>query len=66
MQKIKPHQVLLQDLADPHGTHEVCLNTILAAMKQLKSNHTCMIAGCGCIAVLGMSGNFTKSIWQCL
>jgi hypothetical protein len=25
------------DLADPHGTHEVCLNTILAAMKQLKS-----------------------------
>jgi hypothetical protein len=44
--------------------HEVCLNTILAAMKQLKSQ-SCMIAGCGCI-VLGMSGNFTKSIWQCL
>jgi glucosamine-6-phosphate deaminase len=24
------------------------LNTILAAMKQLKPIHACMIAGCGC------------------
>jgi glucosamine-6-phosphate deaminase len=34
------------DLADPHGTHEVCLNTILAAMKQLKSQsymHDCWL-----------------------
>jgi glucosamine-6-phosphate deaminase len=36
--KIKPHQVFAAgDLADPHGTHEVCLNAIFAAMKQLKS-----------------------------
>jgi glucosamine-6-phosphate deaminase len=36
--KIKPHQVFAAgDLADPHGTHEVCLNVIFAAMKQLKS-----------------------------
>ncbi|SHG31750.1 glucosamine-6-phosphate deaminase [Flavobacterium segetis] len=35
--KIKPHQVFAAgDLADPHGTHEVCLNAIFAAMKQLK------------------------------
>jgi glucosamine-6-phosphate deaminase len=36
--KIKPHQVFAAgDLADPHGTHEVCLNIIFAAMKELKS-----------------------------
>ena len=36
--KIKPHQVFAAgDLADPHGTHEVCLNAIFAAMKQLKN-----------------------------
>jgi hypothetical protein len=52
--KIKPHQVFAAgDLQIPM-VHEVCLNTILAAMKQLKSQ-SCMIAGCGCI-VLGMSG----------
>ena len=36
--KIKPHQVFAAgDLADPHGTHEVCLNAIFAAMKALKA-----------------------------
>ncbi len=36
--KIKPHQVFAAgDLADPHGTHEVCLNAIFQAMKELKS-----------------------------
>jgi glucosamine-6-phosphate deaminase len=35
--KIKPHQVFAAgDLADPHGTHEVCLNAIFAALKELK------------------------------
>jgi glucosamine-6-phosphate deaminase len=35
--KIKPHQVFAAgDLADPHGTHEVCLNAVLAAMGELK------------------------------
>ncbi|MBG6110024.1 glucosamine-6-phosphate deaminase [Flavobacterium sp. CG_9.10] len=38
IEKIKPQQVFAAgDLADPHGTHEVCLNAIFAAMKQLKS-----------------------------
>lgn len=37
IEKIKPHQVFAAgDLADPHGTHEVCLNAILAAMATLK------------------------------
>lgn len=38
IEKIKPHQIFAAgDLADPHGTHEVCLNAIFAALKQLKS-----------------------------
>lgn len=38
IEKIKPHQVFAAgDLADPHGTHEVCLNVIFAALKKLKS-----------------------------
>jgi len=36
--KIKPHQIFAAgDLADPHGTHEVCLNAIFSALKKLKS-----------------------------
>lgn len=36
--KIKPHQIFAAgDLADPHGTHEVCLNAIFTALKKLKT-----------------------------
>jgi len=39
IEKIKPHQVYAAgDLADPHGTHKVCLDAIFAALKQLKHN----------------------------
>jgi glucosamine-6-phosphate deaminase len=35
--KIKPHQIYAAgDLADPHGTHKVCLDAVFAALKQLK------------------------------
>ncbi|GAB5550572.1 MAG: glucosamine-6-phosphate deaminase [Saprospiraceae bacterium] len=35
--KIKPHQVYAAgDLADPHGTHRVCLDAIFAAFDSLK------------------------------
>ncbi|WP_211345506.1 glucosamine-6-phosphate deaminase [Paraflavitalea soli] len=38
IEKIKPHQVYAAgDLADPHGTHKVCLDAILEAMKRLRS-----------------------------
>jgi glucosamine-6-phosphate deaminase len=38
IEKIKPHQVFAAgDLADPHGTHEVCLNAVFAAMAALKT-----------------------------
>ena len=36
---IKPHQIYAAgDLADPHGTHKVCLDAIFIALKTLKSN----------------------------
>lgn len=35
--KLKPHQIYVAaDLGDPHGTHKVCLDAILAAIDQLK------------------------------
>ncbi len=35
--KIKPHQIYAAgDLADPHGTHKVCLDTIFASINRLK------------------------------
>ena len=37
IETIKPHQIYAAgDLADPHGTHRVCLDAIFAAVDQLK------------------------------
>ena len=37
IEKIKPHQVYAAgDLADPHGTHKVCLDAIFQALENLK------------------------------
>jgi glucosamine-6-phosphate deaminase len=37
IKSIKPHQIFVAgDLADPHGTHKVCLNAVLAAIDELK------------------------------
>jgi glucosamine-6-phosphate deaminase len=37
IEKIKPHQIYAAgDLADPHGTHKVCLDAIFEAVKVLK------------------------------
>ena len=37
MEKVKPHQVYAAgDLADPHGTHRVCLDAIFEAFRQLQ------------------------------
>ncbi len=37
--EIKPHQIYAAgDLADPHGTHKVCLDAIFAALEKLKHN----------------------------
>lgn len=38
LSEIKPHQVYAAgDLADPHGTHRVCLNAIFTAFRKLKA-----------------------------
>jgi glucosamine-6-phosphate deaminase len=37
IKEIKPHQIFAAgDLADPHGTHKVCLDAVFESMKQLK------------------------------
>lgn len=37
IEEIKPHQIYAAgDLADPHGTHKVCLDAVFAAMEKLK------------------------------
>ncbi|WP_394970931.1 glucosamine-6-phosphate deaminase [uncultured Croceitalea sp.] len=38
IKEIKPHQIYAAgDLADPHGTHSVCLDAIFRALEKLKS-----------------------------
>lgn len=38
LQAVKPHQIFVAgDLADPHGTHKVCLDAALAAIHELKN-----------------------------
>ena len=38
IKKIKPHQIFAAgDLADPHGTHKVCLDAVFESMERLQS-----------------------------
>jgi len=38
LEEVQPHQIFVaSDLADPHGTHKVCLNAALAAIHELKA-----------------------------
>ncbi len=38
LKKIKPHQVYCAgDLADPHGTHKVCLDIVFESLRRLKA-----------------------------
>lgn len=37
LENVKPHQIFVAgDLADPHGTHKVCTDAVLAAIDELK------------------------------
>lgn len=39
LKETQPHQIFVAgDLADPHGTHKVCLDAALAAIHELKAN----------------------------
>jgi len=47
LQKIKPHQVYCAgDLADPHGTHKVCLDIVFESMRRLKTAGESWIKDC--------------------
>ena len=47
LQKIKPHQVYCAgDLADPHGTHKVCLDIVFEALKRIKEKGEPWVKDC--------------------
>jgi glucosamine-6-phosphate deaminase len=47
LQQIKPHQIFCAgDLADPHGTHKVCLDVVFESLKRLKEKKEDWIADC--------------------
>ncbi len=44
---LQPHQVYCAgDFADPHGTHKVCFDVILAALKEIKASNAEWIKDC--------------------
>lgn len=47
LRRIKPHQVFAAgDLADPHGTHKVCLDVVLEALRRIKNDKDEWIKDC--------------------
>ncbi|TAG11914.1 MAG: glucosamine-6-phosphate deaminase [Sphingobacteriia bacterium] len=47
LQRLKPHQIFCAgDLADPHGTHRVCLEAVFEALKRLKAADEPWIKDC--------------------
>lgn len=47
IKKIKPHQIFAAgDFADPHGTHKVCFDVMMSALKKLKFDNDPSIADC--------------------
>ena len=47
LRKIKPHQVFAAgDLADPHGTHKVCLDVVIEALRRIRSEKDEWIKDC--------------------
>ena len=47
LEKIKPHQIYCAgDLADPHGTHKVCLDIVFESLRRLKARGDAWIKDC--------------------
>jgi len=47
LNKLKPHQIYCAgDLADPHGTHKVCLEIIFESLRRLKAAGTDWVKDC--------------------
>ena len=60
LEELKPDQIFVAgDLADPHGTHKVCLDAILAAVDEIKDEDWLKLAVSGCTVELGLNGKWT-------
>jgi glucosamine-6-phosphate deaminase len=47
LRKIKPHQVFAAgDLADPHGTHKVCLDIVIESLRQITKDGDGWVKDC--------------------
>ena len=47
IKKVKPHQIFAAgDFADPHGTHKVCFDVMMSALKKLKFDNDPSIEDC--------------------
>ncbi|PWT78629.1 MAG: glucosamine-6-phosphate deaminase [Bacteroidetes bacterium] len=47
LKEVKPHQVYCAgDLADPHGTHKVCLDVVFESMRRLKASGENWVKDC--------------------
>jgi glucosamine-6-phosphate deaminase len=47
LRKVKPHQVYCAgDLADPHGTHKVCLDVVFESLKRIKAEGDAWVQDC--------------------
>lgn len=47
LRKVKPHQVYCAgDLADPHGTHKVCLDIVFESLRRIKAEGDAWINDC--------------------
>lgn len=47
LRKIKPHQVYCAgDLADPHGTHKVCLDVVFESLRRIKADGDDWVKDC--------------------
>ena len=66
LQQIKPHQIYAAgDLADPHGTHRICLDILTQALKQCAGEK--WVAECEAWLYRGADAvaSSTKSTWPC-
>ena len=47
LKQIRPHQIFCAgDLADPHGTHKVCLDVVMESMKRIKAEKESWVNDC--------------------
>ncbi|HUR11228.1 MAG TPA: glucosamine-6-phosphate deaminase [Flavitalea sp.] len=47
LRNIRPHQIFCAgDLADPHGTHKVCLDVVLESLKRIKTQGDSWVNDC--------------------